>query len=218
MKIDKQEVRRYLGFGKKTADGKTEKAIDACITEVKQRMHPREIHHTFNIIRDGGPLRVDAENLNLEGESIRIHLSKSRLCVIMAATLGPEIDKTIRYISRKNLSEAIIMDAVATVAIEAFCDEIESSVISQAKENALFATHRFSPGYGDLPLSLQPHILRALDAPRKIGLTTTEKLVMIPRKSVTAIIGLQQHPACSAKPNCKTCMMGLECPYRKEDD
>ena len=218
MKIDKQEVRRYLGFGKKTADVKTEKAIDACITEVKRRMHPREIHSTFNIIRDGGPLRLDAENLNLEGESIRNHLSESRLCVIMAATLGPEIDKTIRYISRRDLSEAIIMDAVATTAIEAFCDEIESSVISQAKRDGLFATQRFSPGYGDLPLSVQPHILRALDAPRKIGLAATEKLVMIPRKSVTAIIGLQEHPACSAKPHCKTCMPGLECPYRKEDD
>jgi len=218
MNIDRQEVRRYLGFGKKTADGKTEKAIDSCIIEVKRHMRLREIHSKFNIIRDGGPLRADAENLNLQGESIRSHLSKSRLCVIMAATLGPEIDKAIRYISRTNLSEAIIMDAVATTAIEAFCDEIESSISAQAKKDGLFATHRFSPGYGDLPLSVQPHILRALDAPRKIGLTTTEKLVMIPRKSVTAIMGLQENPEDSTKPHCKTCMTGLSCPYRKEDD
>ncbi len=218
MKIDKQEVRRYLGYGKRIADAKTEKTIDICMLEAKRHMHPREIHKTFNLLRDDGSLRADAENLEFKGDSIRSHLSESNLCMIMAATLGPEIDQTIRYISKTNLSEAMIMDAVATTAIEAFCDEIESSVSSEARRDGFYATRRFSPGYGDFPLSVQPHILRALDTPRKIGLSSTENFIMIPRKSVTAIIGFQAFPAPLTQPYCKTCTPGLSCPYRKDDD
>ena len=49
---------------------------------------------------------------------------------------------------------------------------------------------RFSPGYGDLPIEIQKDIFRALDCPRRIGLTLNENLLMSPTKSVSAIIGI----------------------------
>ena len=135
----------------------------------------------------------------------------------MAATLGPVIDQLIRYISRTDLTQAIVMDAVATTAIEAFCDEIESSIRQKAKLEGFYATHRFSPGYGDLPLSVQHSLLRTLDTPRKIGLSTTENMILIPRKSVTAVIGLQERPDKIKEHNCKDCNPGLSCPFKKEE-
>jgi cobalamin-dependent methionine synthase I len=50
---------------------------------------------------------------------------------------------------------------------------------------------RFSPGYGDLSLSVQSDLLNVLDARRNIGLTLSDSLMMIPQKSVTAIVGLK---------------------------
>ena len=52
-------------------------------------------------------------------------------------------------------------------------------------------TWRFSPGYGDLPLSLQEELLSAVEAGKRIGLATTAGYMLTPMKSVTAIIGLQ---------------------------
>ena len=49
---------------------------------------------------------------------------------------------------------------------------------------------RFSPGYGDFPLSMQTPIFDALDCPRKIGVSLNASLLMSPSKSVTAVIGL----------------------------
>ena len=52
-------------------------------------------------------------------------------------------------------------------------------------------TWRFSPGYGDRPLSMQDDLLAAVEAGKRIGLATTQGHMLTPMKSVTAIIGLQ---------------------------
>ncbi|MBR3258643.1 MAG: vitamin B12 dependent methionine synthase, partial [Eggerthellaceae bacterium] len=47
------------------------------------------------------------------------------------------------------------------------------------------------PGYGDLPLEVQPDLLGLLDASRRLGITLSDSLLMSPTKSVTAIVGLR---------------------------
>ncbi|UQT39368.1 hypothetical protein M5E89_13960 [Acidaminococcus intestini] len=82
---------------------------------------------------------------------------------------------------------------------------------------------RFSPGYGDWPLTDQEKIFRLLELPKKIGLTLTAGGLMAPIKSVTAVIGINhglqnetrkepdaRHSSCNA-------CMALNCPFRKEE-
>ena len=51
-------------------------------------------------------------------------------------------------------------------------------------------TERFSPGYGDLDMAVQKDLCLVLDTGRTIGVTLTESCMMVPVKSVTAIVGL----------------------------
>ena len=60
-------------------------------------------------------------------------------------------------------------------------------------KNGSTLTPRFSPGYGDLSLDLQTDLIRITEAQKHIGITLSENLIMIPTKSVTAIIGIKQH-------------------------
>ena len=46
---------------------------------------------------------------------------------------------------------------------------------------------RRSPGYGELPLELSREILTKLDATRRLGVSLTESLLLVPTKSVTAL-------------------------------
>jgi len=50
---------------------------------------------------------------------------------------------------------------------------------------------RFSPGYGDLPLSIQPQMISATNANKYLHISVNESLLMIPQKSITAIIGIR---------------------------
>ena len=75
---------------------------------------------------------------------------------------------------------------------------------------------RFSPGYGDCPLTAQRSIVDALNATRLIGLTVTPTSLLMPTKSVTAVIGLfdgEVHDA-QSRPTCNICRMREHCRFR----
>ena len=81
-------------------------------------------------------------------------------------------------------ADLLIVQAIAATAIEQYIDDETASWGEKLLP-------RYSPGYGDLPLSVQPDFLAALDAQKTLGITLTETFLMIPSKSVTAIIGIQ---------------------------
>ena len=51
---------------------------------------------------------------------------------------------------------------------------------------------RFSPGYGDFTLKHQRDILDFLSADRLLGIKLGDNLIMTPRKTITAICGVQR--------------------------
>ena len=60
--------------------------------------------------------------------------------------------------------------------------------------NDRFLTDRFSPGYGDFPMESSKDLVGLLDAGRRIGLTVSQSGILIPRKSVTAVLGVSDRP------------------------
>ena len=63
---------------------------------------------------------------------------------------------------------------------------------------------RYSPGYGDFPLAAQGALVALLDAPRKAGVSLTSSLLLVPPKSVTAVIGVRQANPERSKANART--------------
>ena len=70
--------------------------------------------------------------------------------------------------------------------------------------------------YGDLPLELQKDFLQALDAGRKLGITANDSFLLLPCKSVTAVIGLANRPQGAKIRGCGYCAMREECAYRRD--
>ena len=58
-------------------------------------------------------------------------------------------------------------------------------------------------------------MLQLLDAQKHLGLTVTPEHILIPRKSVTALIGLSAHPLKKGARGCATCRMRETCAFRK---
>ena len=64
---------------------------------------------------------------------------------------------------------------------------------------------RFSPGYGDWPLEQQPEMVRLAES-EKIGVHLSDASMLVPRKSITAIIGLAKKDAAAPpKPSPSGC-------------
>jgi cobalamin-dependent methionine synthase I len=87
-------------------------------------------------------------------------------------------------------ADALIVQAVGAALIERHMDAVEDEIRAELAPGESLLT-RYSPGYGDFPLEAQRSILALLDTPRKIGVSLTDSLLMVPSKSVSAVIGVR---------------------------
>ncbi|MFT5872167.1 MAG: hypothetical protein ACI8WT_001097 [Clostridium sp.] len=215
MKIDEREVLRYLGYKNQTIDNNIISLIEACSQEIIDISKERFVYEIFDISRENGQILLLDSTLVLKGIDIKKHLINSNKCVVMAATLGIEVDSRIAYHSRFNITKGVIMDACATTAIENLCDKLQTEIMEKALINNFHITSRYSPGYGDFSIDNQRDILNVLDTYKKIGLSVTQSSIMLPRKSVTAFIGLSETPTIKPTEKCLKCK-NRNCDFRKD--
>jgi hypothetical protein len=218
LNIDVSEVLRYLGYKNQVLNDSTKQVIQDCIEETRGLVRENYVYKYFDIKKDNNSIVLSNSNIKLIGLDIYEHLKDSVRCALMAVTIGSDIDFKIRYYEKIDLTKAIIMDACATAAVESLCDEVEGKIKEKALEKYLQITYRYSPGYGDLPIELQPSILDVLEAQKKIGLTVSDSFILLPRKSVTAIIGIQEDHINSLQPGCRNCNNYKYCDFRKEEN
>ena len=149
------------------------------------------------------------------GKDIRRHLSDCQQCILLCATLGPQADTLIRRAQVMDMAKALFLDAAASAAIEEVCDGVQ---IQLAQELERSLTARFSCGYGDFPLSVQKDFLSLLNPPADVGITVSPGGMLIPVKSVTAVIGILPEralPSKTAKP-CSFCPLYKTCILRRK--
>ena len=210
----KDEVLRYLGHKDQEIDEITDRLIDESIDEINTIAKARYIYKFFHISQDRKNLNLLESSLELAGDDIKNHLDKSKSCVLMAITLGHEVDKKIRYYEKTSMTKAIILDACATAYIEEVCDKVGREIESELEEGKVL-TSRYSPGYGDLPIGIQNDFLSTLNAKKIIGLNASSHSILIPRKSVTAIAGVIDSDQKIEEISCINCEKYDTCNFSK---
>lgn len=220
IELDKSEILRYLGHRNQTVDGGIMDVISGCAEDILKTARYRYTYKIFDVkigFRNGEScIELSGSEVRLTGNDIYEHLRGCKKCALMAATLGIEADNMIRVAQTTDMLKAVVLDACAADFIEKVCDLAESEIKEVAAEEGYKTNFRFSPGYGDLPLDTQKTMINALDAGRRIGLTLTDASLMIPGKSVTAVIGFtKDYYAAVKKRGCDICSMRDKCKFRK---
>ncbi len=177
--------------------------------QVMDEAEPRYTWRMYDIQEREDGFYLPEARLLLTGESTRRMLAECDRAVLMACTLGARFDALLRREQAQDMARAVIMDACGSAWVEAGCDAAEQELA--ARLPGFYLTDRFSPGYGDLPLEIQPEIAEALDITRRIGVTVTRSLLMNPGKSVTAVIGIADRPQAARIRGCAYCTMKETC-------
>ena len=149
---------------------------------------PRCVWGRFHIARFDDYIEI--EGAIIHSKDIARLTARSDECFLLAATLGHEVDRQISLAQQKNMLDGLALDACASVLIDEFADEFVKHEIIPGLHEGEFLTSRFSPGYGDLSMNVTEDILAILNAQKRIGLSVTSSLMMMPVKSITAIMGL----------------------------
>lgn len=211
----KEDVLRYLGYKNQKIDSITEILIQESIDEIKTLIRARYTYKSFKINRNEDEIELEGSSLSLLGDDIKRHLGKSENCILIAATLGHHVDTKIKYYEKVDMTKALILDSCATVFIEELCDGVCSEIENNLKKDQKKLTSRYSPGYGDLSIEIQNDFLLNLDAKRIIGLNASSNSILIPRKSVTAIVGIIEKDEEKKERACTNCNKYSTCRFKK---
>ena len=212
LQVPLREVLHFLGWRGTPVDAPLLAQIrDLCDLAVRE-VRPRMAERRFPLAPDGS---LAGTSITPKGNDVRAMLAPCREAVLLAATLGAESEQLLLRMQAKDAAQALLLDAVLSAAIEAVLDAREEALRRELAAQGRYLTDRFSPGYGDMPLAQMREICEVLGAQRAIGLTVSAGGVMIPRKSVTAILGISDVPVARRPAGCEGCAARETCALRR---
>ena len=200
--IPVRETLHFLGWRGTPVDGTILADIREMTELALRELQPRVVTLRRRILTGG---TLEGTSLTPQGSAVRAMLSPCAEAVLMAGTLGAQSERLLLRMQAQDASRALLLDAVLSAGIEAVMDAQEDALRSQIEKEGLYLTDRFSPGYGDMPMAQTREICEVLDAQRRIGLTLSQSGIMIPRKSVTAIMGISRTPVKRRPCGCASC-------------
>lgn len=212
MRADRKETLRYLGYRGQEIEEQTERMIEETAQELERSSMPKSIYREYacEVTED----RVKLGELEIESRNLATNLKGCERAVLLAATIGRAADFMIKKYSVSNMAKATVVQAAGAACIESYVDEVEDIIRKDAAKRGLYLRPRFSPGYGDFALECQRDIFDMLECSKRIGVTLTEGNLMMPTKSVTAVIGLttKERESCQME-KCSLCAR-TDCEFR----
>ena len=214
LEADRREIYRYLGLRGREPDAGTAQTVEEAVAALESAVEPKQVSRRFPLKRDGDG-GLDIEGLRVQSIALSRNLSGCDEVYLMAATLGLGPDRLIaRAQASGAMHLAVALQAASAAMIEAWCDEVNDGLRREAAGRGKVLRPRFSPGYGDFSLDAQVGIFRLLGVQKTIGVTLTDSLLMLPTKSVTAVIGIGDEAVpCPTK--CAACNR-TDCAFRGE--
>ena len=202
MKLDRNEVARYLGYGKKPLSSEVEAVAARCEEELFNVAKPRRIGRRFALAA-----------LSFSSCDLSRHLQHCKEVWLTVVTLGSEADRLLRVWSVEHMGKAAVGQACAAVWMDQCCDEYLLELERTLSEEE-YLLPPYSPGYGDFSLGYQKNLLQYLDAGRRIGVSLTEGGMLVPEKTVTAVVGITRIPTERCIQSCHACNK-KDCKFRK---
>ena len=214
LKIDVAETRRYAGM-RNTAEFDDAMIEEMCeesrlLLDVKGIWKVYDYDCAENVV-------LSEPAFKIQGDSIEKHLQGCDKVVCMAVTVGDRIEQEVtKEFKIGGYVSSMIMDAAATAAVEQAADAMEKVIAQEVAKEGYKKIWRYSPGYGDWSLNEQKDFFKITDA-KEIGMRLSPMLMLMPRKSITAIIGLKKVSAdekvADKKNTCEDCKQ-TECVMR----
>ena len=214
--LDKQEVLNNIGYG---VEYQPSARITSLVNDYIENYHDLIASSYSYNIREIESVQGDrvtiGDSITLESKVIARLLERCEKVAVFTLTIGNHLEEMVAYLAENGLVlQATVLDAIGSGAAEKLAAYVEDRIRSMAHAKGLVASRRFSPGYCDWEVSQQKMVFQAMNGDTA-GIRLTESLLMIPRKSVSGIIGIgpANHNIEDYNP-CHTCHK-KDCPGRR---
>lgn len=195
--MNKDLILKYLGYRKSMPDAMTEKLIDECILEVKSISKFKYIYQEFK-----EPLPFILEN-----EGYMKYLSGATSYLLVATTLGIDVDRRLSLYEKTDMTKSVIFDCTASAYIEEMADSYEKNNLPYKN-----LSYRFCPGYSNTSFLDNMKIAKYLNVTKYLGISFLSSGLMVPLKSMIGIVGIGN----TKRRSCEGCLRMGKCEYRRD--
>jgi hypothetical protein len=191
IEIDKKQVCQYIGYD---ADYELSARISSLIDEyVEHAPHLIDPSYSY-VIKDIE--RVQGSTIVIEGwiifesQVLAQLLEQCHKVAVFLVTIGEHLEEMAYQLAKDRLVlQATVLDAIGSDAVERVADFVQDRIGGMASAQGLVTSERLSPGYCDWDIGQQKKLFRAVDW-NSAGIRLTKDCLMIPRKSISGIIGI----------------------------
>jgi hypothetical protein len=146
--------------------------------------------HTISTSRIEG-IQTD-QGLSVNSQKVAVWMEDCHALYLTAITLGTRLDHQVADLSANGqMTLGFLLNAYGAEAAEALMESMDRHLKNLARRDGWITTKRYSPGYGDWEIRAQEPLLRLIRADQ-IGINLTDSYLMVPEKSVSAIIGVKK--------------------------
>jgi cobalamin-dependent methionine synthase I len=214
--IDTRQILNQIGY---EADYEPSARIKSLVDDYIENYHnlvESTYSYTFRNIEsvDGDRVYL-SDSVILESKVISSLCKKCNKLAIFILTIGSHLEEMVDYLSENGLVvQATVLDAIGSGAAEQMAGLMEDRIRNVTMMHDQRISRRFSPGYCDWNVNQQEMIFKILNDDTA-GVSLTDECLMIPRKSVSGIIGIgdMESDVESFNP-CITCTKE-DCPGRR---
>ena len=167
------------------------------------RLTARGLRHE-HLMLDGG---------ELQGALIAQHLGAAEQVVVMVCTIGGSLEAEVARQMDDDPVYALALDGLGSAAAEALAGMACHSFEHEAEARGWHASLPLSPGMIGWPVPEGQAQIFALLDPGDAGVRLTESGMMIPRKSLSLVLGLGQAMT-TGESACSFCSLNATCRYQ----
>ena len=175
---------------------------------------PKVVYQEFKV--EG----VQHERLLLQGGSridsklLAQQLAAADRVIVILTTIGMELEERVSKIWDSDMVYALALDGAGSASVEALANAACLYFEQRAAEEEMQVSMPFSPGMVDWSVSDgQPQIFQLLGEAGSI-VQLTSSYIMIPRKSLTMVMGVGAELKSSGR-TCDFCTMRETCRYQE---
>jgi len=155
---------------------------------------------------------INAEGARLQGQK-RLPFASELAAIV--CTIGPQLERKVTdYFAHDEPLHGVLLDGIGNAAVDTLAQEAcrMIGVVVTSRDNE--SSSPLSPGMPGFPLSEQRALCRIAKA-EQIGVHLSESAMMIPRKSISMIVGIgPQMPTWTKAQVCAECTLRKTCRYK----
>jgi len=221
LKLGMKEVLRRQGAGGK---GKLRPEIERLTLELlasvesEQTLEPAAAYEYYPLTgMDGDRISLEGGKV-VNGPALPAFFPEAKELAVIICTIGPRLEKQASDYTKKGQAlRGMLLDGIGSAAVDILIPEVLKLIAAEIASTGYEISSPINPGMPGFPMTEQWNLLE-LSKADKIGVSLTPSGILIPRKSVSMVIGIGPRMTRWTQAEiCARCNLRESCLYKVQE-